>query len=87
MFDDTVFTVADCFVPVDSRLLVFSDGAFELPLPDGLMGTLDEFLTLVEGLLPRTDFSLDALVEHLRSRTVEGIFDDDCSLVLARFDA
>lgn len=87
MFDNTIFAEADCFVPSGSRLLVFSDGAFELPLPDGRLGTLDEFLGLVERLLPSADFSLDALVEQLRSRTAEGFFDDDCSLVLAKFDA
>lgn len=86
MFRDTVFTVAECPVPVGSRLLVFSDGAFELPLPDGRIGTLGQLVEIMEQSFPRSGFSLDRLVEELRSRTIDGRFDDDCSLLLAEFD-
>lgn len=85
MFDDTVFETSECWIPVGGRLLVFSDGAFELPLPDGEIGKLTDFVRLVENLLPRCDFSLDRLVEELKFRTVDGTFDDDCSLMLAEF--
>ena len=67
-------------------MVLFSDGAFDLPLPDERSGTLEEFTDVVVERLRKNDFSADAIVEHLRARTAAGQFEDDCSLIAVNFD-
>ncbi|MFO0846000.1 MAG: SpoIIE family protein phosphatase [Gemmataceae bacterium] len=67
-----------------ARLLVFSDGVFEVERPDGVMWQFPEYVEFVQGLLPDGQ----ALVErvHARSRQLRGqeMFADDWSIVEAR---
>lgn len=86
MFADTVFPRHSYTVEPGCRILVSSDGAFELPLGDGRQFSLAEFTNLYIRLAGSSDLSLDALVESLRSLVPSGTFDDDCSLVLLEFD-
>ena len=82
MFDDTEFDCGTAELPPSSQLLLYSDGAYELPLPDGRQGTLEDFMGLIGRLAESPGWSLATLIDHLRARTAEGRFDDDCSLVL-----
>jgi sigma-B regulation protein RsbU (phosphoserine phosphatase) len=86
MFADSRYAERSFTVPVHARMVLFSDGAFELPLPDGRSGTLEEFTDVVVERLRKNDFSADAIVEHLRARTAAGQFEDDCSLIAVDFD-
>jgi sigma-B regulation protein RsbU (phosphoserine phosphatase) len=85
MFADSRFDERSFVVPAHGRMVLFSDGAFELPLPDGRSGTLEEFTDVVVERLRENDFRADAIVEHLRARTVAGQFEDDCSLIAVDF--
>ncbi len=85
MFDQTQFAASAYPVPQGCRLLLFSDGAFELNLPGGRHGTLRDFTDLCLRLLDSDRFSVDTVVEELRSQASDGHLDDDCSLVLADF--
>lgn len=85
MFNDSRYEEQSFTVPAGARMVLFSDGAFELPLPDGRNGTLSEFIDVVVERLRANDFSADAIVEHLRARTVDGNFEDDCSLIAIDF--
>lgn len=85
VFEDTAFETASYTVAPGTRILLFSDGAFEIPLPDGRQSTLSEFADLTTRLLDAGDFSIDTVIEELRSRTVDRSFDDDCSLITAEF--
>jgi len=82
IFDDTDFDCATTVVPPSSQLLLYSDGAYELPLPDGRQWTPDDFVGLISRLAESPGWSLATLIDHLRAQTAEGRFDDDCSLVL-----
>lgn len=85
MFADEQFTCQSYTVPVGAQLLVYSDGAFELPVADGRRWSYEEFVALCARLATRPDWSLDGLVNQLLDFSAEGHFDDDCSLILATF--
>ena len=85
MFEDTEFSSQDYAVPAGAQLLLYSDGAFELPLPRGHW-SLSGFVELCTSLAGTGDWTLDTLIARLQSLTTGGLFDDDCSLVLATFD-
>lgn len=85
VFDDTEFHTSTFTVPVGCRMVLFSDGAFEIPAPGGRHGSFREFRELVAGFAPSEDFSAGALADLLRARAPGGQFDDDCSLIALEF--
>lgn len=73
-------------MPRDSQLLIYSDGAYEALRVDAPRYPFAQFVDLCSDVAAGPRWSLDALVEHLRSLTEGGEFVDDCSLVLLEFD-
>jgi sigma-B regulation protein RsbU (phosphoserine phosphatase) len=67
-----------------SRLLLYSDGIFELQQPGGPMATLDDYLDAVEAN-PNQD--LDAMLAHARIVQASDSFKDDVSVLELRFRA
>jgi len=67
-----------------SRLLLYSDGIFELERPGGPMATLDDYLHAVEAK-PNQD--LDAMLAHARIVQASDSFKDDVSVLELRFRA
>ncbi len=86
MFPDSEFRTDTYTVPPGAKLLLYSDGAFELPHPDGGSWSLSDFNELCRAAAKALDWNLDQLTDRLTSRSATGQFDDDCSLVLLRFD-
>ena len=86
MFGDTEFTSETCQVPAGSQILLYSDGAFELPLPDGGLWTLSGFVDLCSELARSPGLTLGDLTGRLEAMSAAGLFNDDCSLVLLNFD-
>ena len=82
LFPDTEFACQSYPVASGCRILVFSDGAFEIELAEGRQLSLDEFETLCGGRAG----SLDDLITELKSLTPTKAFDDDCSLIQLTFD-
>jgi serine phosphatase RsbU (regulator of sigma subunit) len=85
MFGDTTFVSSSEYVPVGSRILLYSDGAFDLSCRDGESFELDDFVSLCTELSTKTSLRLDELVDGLRSRTPDGQFEDDCSILSLHF--
>jgi sigma-B regulation protein RsbU (phosphoserine phosphatase) len=85
MFDDSEFACESYVVPRDAEIVIYSDGAFELPLPQGAKWSLRDFVALCTALSGSGDWSVDDLAQKLKARTVAGLFDDDCSLLRLRF--
>ena len=87
MFADTVYTSRSYQVPVGAQLLLYSDGAFELPggSAEANRFSQHDFVTLCTELAARPDWSLDELVSRLKALSPTGEFDDDCALVLLTF--
>jgi PAS domain S-box-containing protein len=87
MFPDTTYICDSYTVPAGGQLLLYSDGAFELPA-DSATGnplTMTRFIDLCTDLAARPGWSLDELVDRLRALSATGSFDDDCALVLLTF--
>ena len=81
VMENTIFEAHSYLLPSDTALLIYSDGAFELDLPDGRSGNLDDFIDLCAGTARAPHWTLDDLVSELRNRSETGQFDDDCTLV------
>ncbi|MCP9786655.1 PP2C family protein-serine/threonine phosphatase [Cyanobium sp. N5-Cardenillas] len=85
LFDDTTYGNESLEVGEGACLLVYSDGLYEVPRPDGAMGTLPEFMQLVEqcrGLLADDD-GLDRLLSQIHDATDNVPFTDDYSVIRA----
>lgn len=87
LFAETRFDTMTCQVPQGARVLLFSDGAFDMPLADGRIGSLRDLTNLVLRQLESGHFSADSIVEQLREATINGEFEDDCSVVTIDFSA
>ena len=85
MFDDTVFTSGTYAVPPGCRILVYSDGAWELEFANDQRLSFADFTKLATRLARSPNWSLDALIDELRALTPTGAFEDDCSLILMTF--
>ena len=83
---DADFVTGSYAVPPGADILLYSDGAFELTLPDGRLWSLADFVDLHLRGAGSPEWTLDALIEQLQDRSESGLFDDDCSLVRLRFD-
>ena len=85
MLDET-FVDDDVEITQNSRLFVFSDGAFELVKPDDQAWTLDELLDLLgqsHQHPPNTE--LDRIEDQLKAVQGREQFDDDLSILLVDF--
>ena len=67
-------------VPPGSRLLLYSDGIFELRKPDGQMASMDDFI-LHAARVAHDAAPLDALLAHARAVQAADHFADDVSLL------
>jgi len=79
--DDLEFASQDVAVPVGARLLVYSDGAFEISRPDGTMWPFEEFLRTVAAPPAAATNTMDALVTHVRQLSGRADFSDDFSMM------
>jgi sigma-B regulation protein RsbU (phosphoserine phosphatase) len=73
-------------VPADGRLLVFSDGVYELERADtGEMWAWDEFVEFMRGDPSPGQSRIDRLVDHATTLQGRDEFEDDFSMVEAVF--
>ena len=78
---NTIFETRSYPMPPGTDLLIYSDGAYELALPDGRHWAIEDFIDLCAHTARSEHWTLDDLVDQLRSRSETGQFDDDCTLV------
>lgn len=81
MFEDSEFTAATYVVPASAEILVYSDGAFELDLPEGGAWSLADFIELCAQVVTSPEWSLDDIIAGLQAVSEPGVFDDDCTMV------
>ena len=67
-----------------SRLLLYSDGIYELQRPGGDMATLRDFVDTVPAALQASD-PLDRILKHARTVQQSDAFKDDVSLLEVRY--
>jgi len=78
-------------IPPGASLWVFSDGAFEIPRPDGSMGSPESFCDLVTARSESGHAALDGVLASTRSLATRslaggGDFLDDVSILVVDFD-
>lgn len=86
VFEDTTFRSRTHHVPIGSRALVYSDGAYEIDLSDDRQLSWEEFVNLTGRVAACPAWTLDDLVDELRGISPSGTFQDDCSLIQLTFD-
>jgi phosphoserine phosphatase RsbU/P len=72
-------------VPEGARLLLYSDGVFEIEQPGGAMWSLDEFVEFVSGVPAEAGPTADALLAHVRRLHGAETLGDDFSFLEVRF--
>lgn len=85
VMDDTTFATNSHPLAPGETLLIYSDGAFDMPVRGGTNWTLEDFIELCARTAQSPGWSLNDLVDELRHRSRSGQFDDDCTMV--RIDA
>jgi sigma-B regulation protein RsbU (phosphoserine phosphatase) len=80
--EDVDYQAGEMTVPAGSRLYVYSDGVYEVQMPDGREMALEDFISLVAEP-PAGITSVRAAVSQLQGKTQ---FDDDFSLIELVFD-
>lgn len=86
MFAHSEYDCAATVMPPGSHILLYSDGAYEIPRRGGQVWSKDDFFTLCAGIAASPDWTIDDVIGHLRARTITGRFDDDVSMVHLVFD-
>jgi sigma-B regulation protein RsbU (phosphoserine phosphatase) len=77
----TTFETRSYPMPSDNVLLVYSDGAYEVKLPDGQRGAIEDFIDLCARTATAPDWTLEDIVRQVRGWSESRQFDDDCTLV------
>src|SRR5262249_11621064 len=72
-------------VPAGARLLLYSDGVFEVEQPGGAMWSLNEFVDFVSGVPADAGPTADALLAHVRRLHAADTLGDDFSFLEVRF--
>lgn len=87
MFAETSYVSGTYAVPRGGQLLLYSDGAYELPVdgPGGTWFSNNGFIELATEVAAQPHWSLSDLVDRLTALSATGEFDDDCALVLLTF--
>lgn len=83
---DAVFPTRSFRVPSGSRLLIFSDGAFEIMRDQTLVWDLPACISYLSTISDRAGLLMDELLT--RARTLRGSeqLEDDFSIIEARFE-
>jgi len=83
--DGLEFSGSEVVVPPNSRLYVYSDGAFEISRPDGSMWGFEEFVATLTKPPAGAESPIDALVTRVRAISGRDDFHDDFSMVELAF--
>ncbi|MCT7950446.1 SpoIIE family protein phosphatase [Ancylothrix sp. C2] len=85
MFPEAEYVFDSCDLTPGSSLYVFSDGIYELNLPDGNVWTLDDFIKQLVVNRQTEQASLDRLLDAVRRTGACETFEDDLSVVKVSF--
>ena len=85
MFELDQFEQQEIVVPPNSRLFLFSDGAFEIHKQNGGIWTFREFMQFVSQPDDADDCILDRLIHYVRTLKGGEVLDDDFSIMDLKF--
>jgi sigma-B regulation protein RsbU (phosphoserine phosphatase) len=85
VFPEYDFETGACKLDGYARLLVYSDGVYEIEKADGAMWKFAEFVDYVAGLPPEGGSAMDRVLDHVRGLHGSGGLADDFSMLEVRF--
>jgi sigma-B regulation protein RsbU (phosphoserine phosphatase) len=83
MIEGTTYETQEVELGPCARLLLYSDGVYEIARPDGTMWTLQEFVHFVSAL-PSDGLTADSLLNEVRQMRGSGTLVDDFSFLEIR---
>ena len=86
MMEDSTYRAAEVVTPPGSRLLLYSDGAFDFPTKTGQRFSHPELLDLLDAAQSAGHVEVRGIEQELRRRLAPPSFEDDFSLLLLDFD-
>ena len=82
MFNDTEFVARTYLVPPAAEILLYSDGALELGLPEGEQRSVENFGRLFACSLGKADSTLNTIIVKLQENSAPAQVTDDSTFVL-----
>jgi phosphoserine phosphatase RsbU/P len=79
------FPAQSCQIPAGARLLIFSDGVFEIFRDGRAAWNLDACIAYMAALADRQESVMSELVQHVYDLHGSPRLDDDFSIIEARF--
>ncbi len=86
MFPQAKYINDSCHIEPGSNLYIFSDGIYEIPLPNGRIWQLDDFIQVLADYTQNNQSSLENILQAVRSLNFDDTFNDDVSLLHLIFD-
>jgi sigma-B regulation protein RsbU (phosphoserine phosphatase) len=83
-FAEGEYKNAVCKIQPSSKIYVFSDGVYEIELPDGSLWKLNDFINLLTRC-KHNFLNLDDVLAAIKTATGSQLFTDDCSLLEINF--
>ena len=80
------FQAQSCRIPPGARLLIFSDGVFEIFRDERAAWNLDACVAYLAALGQQEGSLIDKLLDHVHLLRGSARLDDDFSVIEARFD-
>jgi sigma-B regulation protein RsbU (phosphoserine phosphatase) len=85
MFPDVEYVNGFCNIEEFSTLYIFSDGVYEIHLPNGTIWEFDAFVELLKDCQNNRDCNLDQVLNYLLKLNRKDAFDDDLSILQIKF--
>lgn len=86
MFPDAKYVNCFCNIEQFSTLYIFSDGVYEIHLPNGTIWSLDAFIELLKDCDNTRECNLDQVLNYLLALNQKDAFDDDLSILQINFN-
>ncbi len=86
MFPQAKYINDSCQIEPASNLYIFSDGIYEISLPNGSIWQLDDFIQVLADYTQKNQCSLENILQAVRSLNSDDAFNDDVSLLHVIFD-
>lgn len=86
MFPDAEYINNFCNIEEFSSLYIFSDGAYEIHLPNGTIWYIEAFIELLKDCHNFQECNLDKILNYLLALNYKDTFDDDLSILQINFN-
>jgi len=86
MFPDAEYVNNFCNIEQFSSLYIFSDGAYEIHLPNGTIWDIEAFIELLKNCQNSQEYNLDKILNYLVALNPKDNFDDDLSILQINFN-